>query len=112
MTGRDDGIHRLSFRGAERTFHFTNPKLLHRADFFSRCTCEQTFQRASRNLDFIGCAELFANCSPVRFGNNPVHKVSLSVQRSPVCCPQFIERTEPGDGDRKKVVERFEDNPR
>ena len=65
-----------------------------------------------QNLDFIGPAELFANCSPARFGNNPVHKVSLSVTRNGLCCSQFIERAESGGGDRKKVADRLKDNPR
>jgi hypothetical protein len=63
-------------------------------------------------LEFIGHAELFANCSPGRFGNNPVHKVSLSISGNGLSCPQFIERAESGGNDRKKEVERLKDNPR
>jgi hypothetical protein len=66
----------------------------------------------TRSLDFIGRAELFANCSPARFGNNPVHKVSLSVTKKALCSSQFIERAESDGGNRKKVVVRLKDNPR
>jgi len=62
--------------------------------------------------DFIGRTELFADCSPGILENNPVHKVSLSVTRKGLCCPQFIERAESDGSDRKKVVVRLKDNPR
>ena len=75
-------------------------KLLHRRRNCSPVAVNSFIQGLARPC-FYGRKNLFPNCSPDVLENNPVHKVPLFVHENPVCCPQFIERTESGGGNRK-----------